>query len=200
MSPLILLAEDDENDAYFVHYALEKAGLSNPLFVAKDGQETLNYLNGTAPYNDREQYPLPGLLLLGLDMPGMDGFELLAWLNAHPGFNTLPIVVLTSSGRASDVQKAKDLGADDYRNKPAKFSDLVNLMAELHARWLIPHAAGPGVRSLTVLANLAPVPAAITVPTPNNGAAATVPAPSAAPTLSERTTKVASAADAHFAI
>jgi CheY-like chemotaxis protein len=134
--PLILVAEDDENDVFFLRRALLKAGFGNPLVALCDGQAAVDYLEGVGIYADRKTHPLPGLLLLDLKMPRKSGFEVLAWLNERPELSQFPVVVLSSSVLESDKQKALALGAVEYRVKPSKAQDLVQLIEELHSRWL----------------------------------------------------------------
>jgi CheY-like chemotaxis protein len=134
--PSILLAEDDPNDVFLLQLALEKARISNPLIITQDGQQAVSYLNGDGPFADRDKYPLPALLLLDLKMPGMDGFDVLAFLNRCQDLRGLPVVVLSSSDHPSDLEKARRLGVTDYRVKPQDFAALVELAQELHARWL----------------------------------------------------------------
>lgn len=76
-TPLILLAEDDPNDVFFMRRALQKAQIELPMQVVSDGQQAMDYLNGEGPFSDREQHPLPALMLLDLKMPFLDGFEVL---------------------------------------------------------------------------------------------------------------------------
>jgi CheY-like chemotaxis protein len=132
----ILLAEDDENDVFLMGRAFDRAGIPNPLFVVRNGQETIDYLAGTGVYAQRQQYPMPGLLLLDLKMPWMDGFDVLQWLRAHPEFDTLPVVVLTSSKLQADVDRSRQLGVYDYRVKPHEFDDLVRLLDDVRKCWL----------------------------------------------------------------
>jgi len=134
--PLILLAEDHPGDVFLMRFALGKAAIPNPLVVASDGQEAIDYLAGDGPYANRKTYPLPDLFLLDLKMPRLNGFDVLTWLKDRPEFDELPIVVLSSSDIEEDIQRAKELGADDYRVKPSGNEKLVKLLQELHARWL----------------------------------------------------------------
>ena len=136
--PLILLAEDDNDDVLLMRRALKKSAIENPVFVAHDGQEAIDYLEGEGPYADRTTYPLPGLLLLDLKMPRVDGFDVLAWVQDHAAFNDLPTVVLSGSDLEEDVVKAKKLGADDYRVKPGEPANLTEMVHQLHSRWLTP--------------------------------------------------------------
>jgi CheY-like chemotaxis protein len=132
----ILLAEDDKNDIFLMRRAFDNAGFHNPLHVVHNGQEVTNYLAGVGEYADRERYPLPGLLLLDLKMPLMDGFDVLAWLRGKEEFNTLPVVVLSSSKLDSDVGKSREMGVYDYRVKPQRFEDLVRLLDDVRRCWL----------------------------------------------------------------
>jgi CheY-like chemotaxis protein len=133
---LILLAEDHPDDVLLMRIALRKAALGWSLFVAKDGQEAIEYLAGEGPYADRKGYPFPSLLLLDLKMPRVNGFDVLGWLQHRPEFNELPIVVLSGSNIQADMNRAKELGADDYRVKPVGMENIVKMLQELHACWL----------------------------------------------------------------
>jgi CheY-like chemotaxis protein len=132
----ILLAEDDENDIFLMGRAFDRAGIHNPLFVVHNGQEAIDYLAGKGAFANREKHPLPGLLMLDLKMPWMDGFDVLAWLRKRPEFNTLPVVVLTSSKLQADIDKSREMGVYDYRVKPHEFEDLVRLVDDVRLCWL----------------------------------------------------------------
>jgi CheY-like chemotaxis protein len=132
----ILWAEDDEHERFFIRRALERSGVGNPVIAVEDGREAVDYLAGIGPYADRATHPLPGLLVLDLNMPKMSGLEVLAWLSTQPDFNELPVVVLSSSGLESDIKRAIELGADDFQVKPVEFERLVDIIRNLHSRWL----------------------------------------------------------------
>lgn len=132
----ILLAEDDENDIFLMGRAFDRAALPNPLFVVRNGQQVIDYLAGTGEYAQRDKFPLPGLVLLDLKMPWMDGFDVLKWLRTHSQFDTLPVVVLTSSKLQIDVDKSRQFGVYDYRVKPHEFEDLVRLLDDVRKCWL----------------------------------------------------------------
>jgi len=134
--PAVLAAEDEESDVFLLNMAFKQAGVPNPLTVVRDGEEAIAYLNGDAPYNDRSRHPLPGLLLLDLNMPRLNGFDVLSWLASHPDLKNLPAVVLSSSAQDSDIAKARTLGAVDYRVKPTGLNNLITLLQEIVPRWL----------------------------------------------------------------
>jgi CheY-like chemotaxis protein len=131
------MAEDDENDVFFVERAFKQAQIANPLHRVQDGEEAMAYLRGDGQYADRDKFPIPYLLLLDLKMPRKNGFEVLAWLKQQPGLKRLPVVVLTSSKEDPDVNRAYELGANTYLVKPVKFEGLVDMMKTLNLYWLI---------------------------------------------------------------
>jgi len=136
-SAAILLAEDDPDDVLLTQIALERARLANPLQVVRDGVEAIAYLAGEGAYVDRSHYPLPILLLLDLNMPRINGFQVLDWLRKHPVLYRLPVAVLTSSDHDPYIARAFALGADSYLIKPPNAEALLALVQRLHAYWLI---------------------------------------------------------------
>lgn len=132
----ILLAEDDDNDVFLMGRAFDRAKIPNPLFVVRNGQEAINYLSGKNEFAQRDKFPLPGLLLLDLKMPWMDGFDVLSWIRTQHKYDTLPVVVLTSSKLQSDIDRSRQLGVYDYRVKPHAFEDLVRLLDDVRLCWL----------------------------------------------------------------
>src|SRR4051794_26679926 len=114
---VILLAEDREDDILLIRKAFARAYIHNPLQVVRDGEEALAYLQGQGRYGNRDEYPLPELLLLDLKMPRMNGFEVIKWIRQQPGLSALRIVVLTSSDSIRDVNTAYRLGANSFMVK-----------------------------------------------------------------------------------
>jgi len=135
-APVILVAEDDPNDVFFLRRAFQKAQIKCQIFDVSNGQDAILYLQGVAPYSNRAAYPLPQLLLLDLKMPLMNGFDVLEWLRDRTELAQLPAVVLSSSGHDEDVSRARQLGARDYLVKPSDLSHLADLAREIAAQWL----------------------------------------------------------------
>jgi len=133
----VLLAEDDLDDVLLTQIAFEKARLANPLQVVRDGEEVLAYLKGEGQFGNRDRYPFPILLLLDLNMPKINGFEVLEWLKNHPVFHRMPVAIMTSSDHDPDATKAFELGADSYLIKPPDAEALLALVQRLHAYWMI---------------------------------------------------------------
>lgn len=132
---LILLVEDRDDDILLFRKALRYAGLTNPLFVVRDGVEACRYLAGVGKYSHHAEFPLPDLVVLDLKMPAMDGFELLAWIRENPALNALRVVILSSSGEAADIDEACGCGANAYLVKPSDFHEYVDLARELANHW-----------------------------------------------------------------
>jgi CheY-like chemotaxis protein len=132
----ILCAEEEENDAFFLQRAFRQAAVPNPLIVVPDGQAAIDYCSASGQYTNREEYPLPCLLLLDLNMPKKSGLEVLKWIRAQPSFCTLPVVVVTSSTQDVDLHRAYIQGANAYLVKPAKPNDLIVMVKAINDFWL----------------------------------------------------------------
>jgi len=128
----ILVVEDNPDDVFFLQQALKKAAVSSRLDAVCDGLEALAYLKGDAAYSDRAAYPFPDVLLLDLNMPRMNGFEVLQWIRQNPRCARLVVHVFTASSREEDVQRAYDLGANSYVTKPSRVDELVALVTAMH--------------------------------------------------------------------
>jgi len=133
---VILIAEDEEDYVILLRKAFAQAGIRNPLYVVSTGQEMIAYLKGDGQYANREEYPLPDLLLLDLKLPGFSGLEIIGWIRSHPGLAGLRVVVLTSSEEMRDVNDAYRLGANSFLLKPYDFTDLVYLAKMIEVYWL----------------------------------------------------------------
>src|SRR5882724_11111509 len=112
--PIILLAEDIEDDVILIERAFRKARIAVPLMAVRDGEEAICYLSGFGRFADRTQFPFPDLLLLDLKLPIRDGFEVLRWIQTQPELKKLPVIVLTQSDRIKDANEAYRLGAYSF--------------------------------------------------------------------------------------
>jgi CheY-like chemotaxis protein len=139
---VILLAEDTEDDVLLIRRALFKGGVSNPVQVVRNGAEAISYLKGEAEFTDRDEYPLPELMLLDLKMPIVDGFEVLRWVRRQPLLAALRVLVLTSSDSLRDVNLAYRLGANSFLVKPFEFEDCLQLGQAIREYWLGHNLAG----------------------------------------------------------
>ena len=120
----ILLVDDSENDLRLMRVGFEKAEFNNPLQTARNGEEAITYLKGEGVYGDRNQYPLPAVMLLDLNMPMKNGFDVLHWVRTQPSLQRVSIVILTASMRTEDVKQAFELGAHSFLVKPATIEKL----------------------------------------------------------------------------
>ena len=132
----LLLVEDTQSDVFFMKRAMKVVGVTHPLHVVEDGQQALDYLQGAGPFADRGQFPLPCLILLDLKLPQVPGLEVLEWIRARPGLETIPVVVFTSSSLDDDIDRAYRLGANSYLVKPMSLDALVEVVKGINDYWL----------------------------------------------------------------
>jgi len=126
-----LIIEDNPDDVFALKWALKKANILNPVQIASDGKEGLDYMSGEGIYADREEYPLPCLLFLDLKLPYVNGFEILEWIRQQPELASLAVVVLSGSDEARDHLRATQLNASYYLVKPAMPSDIARIIAAI---------------------------------------------------------------------
>ena len=134
--PAILYVEDEKSDVLLLRVAFTRAGLTNPVHVAVDGAQAIDYLAGNGPFADRDQHPLPAFVLLDLNLPKKSGFEVLSWIRQQPQFSSLPVVIYTSSVGLIDKGTARLLGATDYFVKRSGVTRIAELVRSLAERWL----------------------------------------------------------------
>ncbi len=132
----ILMADDDEDDRLLTQDALAESRVLNELHFVEDGVELLEYLERKGKFEDKSISPRPGLILLDLNMPRMDGREALQAIKAHPNLKGIPVVILTTSKQEEDMVKGYNLGAASYITKPVTFDGLVELMKTLGKYWV----------------------------------------------------------------
>jgi CheY-like chemotaxis protein len=131
----ILIADDDADDCMMAKEALDECRLANPVDFVEDGVELLAYLRGQGRYSAVPK-PRPGLIILDLNMPKMDGREALGQIKADPMLRRIPVVVMTTSKAEEDIYRTYDLGVNSFITKPVTFDGLVNVMRAMGAYWI----------------------------------------------------------------
>ena len=131
----MLLVDDSEDDLSLMKHACHAARFRATLHTVNSGEEAIAYLSGEGAYADRGKFPLPVVMVLDLNMPRENGFEVLAWVRAQPGLKRLAVIVLTASSRPEDVEMAFDSGASSYLVKPATMAALIAMICCLRD-WL----------------------------------------------------------------
>ena len=134
-SVVILLAEDDPDDRLLTMRALKKNRLANPIQVVEDGEQLIDYLYRRGSYAEPGAAPRPGLILLDLNMPRMDGREALQEIKADPDLRRIPVVVLTTSQAEVDILQSYDLGVNAFVTKPVTFEGLATAIKVLGDFW-----------------------------------------------------------------
>jgi len=137
MQKEILLVEDNPDDVELTRIAFEEAKVGNLLHVVSDGAEALDYLFARGKHADREPAALPSLVLLDLNLPKVDGREVLQAIRANPATHKLPVVVLTTSAEPFDVDATYALGVNSYIRKPVDFEQFVWAVKQVGLYWLV---------------------------------------------------------------
>ncbi len=133
----VLHVDDDPNDTELLRAAVRKAEIELTLHNVEDAEHAMAYLNGEGVFADRRTYQLPGLILLDLKMPRVNGFEVLKWIREHPKLHAIPVIVLSGSELQDDIHQAYASGANSYLVKPLGFEALVQMVRNLHATWVL---------------------------------------------------------------
>ena len=148
MKHYYLVADDDQDTQFLIRKAFGNLGLSVPLQFVNDGEEVIDYLEGRGGFNDRETYPMPGLILLDLKMPRKNGLDVLEWIRESP-FREIVVVMFSGSDVETDVREAYRLGVNSFIHKPTSFSDFQHVLSAVHHYWFgcnyIPCIAGDGL-------------------------------------------------------
>ena len=132
----ILMADDDPDDQMLTKDAFEECRLSNDLRFVNDGEKLMDYLCRRGDFENPEESPRPGLILLDLNMPRKDGREALEEIKSDPDLRRIPIVVLTTSKAEEDILKSYDLGINSFIVKPVSFEGLVEVVKTLGKYWI----------------------------------------------------------------
>ena len=138
----ILYVEDDANDVFFVIRAVRQAFADASLKIVTSGSEAIAYLSGAGKYSDRAHHPIPNLILLDLNMPGMSGADVLKWVRGTASVASIPVVILSSSGRKLDMDQTAKFGANSYMVKPASLDELIPMIQSLKNFWTEHSVAG----------------------------------------------------------
>jgi two-component system response regulator len=134
-SPTILVVEDNVDDYEATIRSFKAAHLHNPIHWSKSGREALDYLEHVGTYADRSTDPTPALVLLDLNMPGLDGRRVLAAVKGNQLLKRIPIIILTTSGDERDVTQCYELGASTYIQKPVDFDGLIEAVSRIKDYW-----------------------------------------------------------------
>lgn len=130
----ILIAEDNEDDILLIREAFEEVNMINRVAVVRDGEEALAYLRGEGPFKES---PLPGMVLLDINMPKKTGLEVLTEIKADLRFRALPVVMLTVSERDEDIIRSFEAGACSYIRKPVTFTRFITVVKEFEMYWTL---------------------------------------------------------------
>ena len=129
----ILLVEDNPNDIEITRRALERGQVKNELTIARAGQEALDILFERVEGDGS----LPGLILLDLNLPKVDGREVLSRIKTHPQLKRIPVIVLTTSTREEDIVRTYDLGVNTFISKPVRFEDFIKVVSAIQEYWIV---------------------------------------------------------------
>lgn len=138
MRKFILIAEDDADDRFLLRTAFEERGYDDHLIFVENGIELMNYLGEIQNQNAARIFP--EFILLDLNMPKMDGREVLQKLKEHKAFKSIPVVVYSTTKNEGEMKKCYELGADLYIVKPSRFDSLLQTVDDLHSHWSHPHS------------------------------------------------------------
>jgi len=132
---IVLLAEDDEHDIVATKRAWKKHHIANPLYIVNNGEECLDYLHRRGKYSEQGAAPRPGILLLDIKMPKMDGLAVLEHIRKDGELRHLPIIILTTSKAEEDRVRSYDLGVNAYIVKPVGFENFSEAVRTISLFW-----------------------------------------------------------------
>jgi len=131
----ILLVEDNPDHVILTKMVFEKYNVANKVYVATDGAEAIDFIYHRGKYDNGNNSPRPGLILLDVKLPKMDGFEVLKQLKGDPEYSSIPVVMLTTSSRDEEIVRGYAEGANSYVTKPVKFSEFAEKVKSIGLYW-----------------------------------------------------------------
>jgi CheY-like chemotaxis protein len=131
----ILLVEDNPDDIDITKRALREAKVINKLWIVRDGQEALDFLRNEGEYRDPSACPRPGLILLDINLPKVNGIDVLKAIKDDPKLKRIPVVMLTVSKRDEDIIKSYNCGCNSFIQKPVNFENFVEVVKEISLYW-----------------------------------------------------------------
>jgi CheY-like chemotaxis protein len=132
---VVLMAEDDEHDIVATKRAWKKHHVANPLYIVNDGEACLDYLYGKGKYGEPGAAPRPGIVLLDIKMPKLDGLSVLKQIRGDKALRRLPVIILTTSKAEEDRFRSYDLGANAYIVKPVGFENFSEAVRMINLFW-----------------------------------------------------------------
>jgi two-component system, response regulator len=136
LTPDFLIVEDNPHDAELTLLVLRKQGLAERTFIVRDGAEACEFLFGSGRYEHRKQSPQLKFILLDLKLPKLNGFEVLERIRASEAFNTVPVIIYSSSAVPNDIKLAYSLGANSYLVKPIGYKEHTKSITDTVDYWL----------------------------------------------------------------
>ena len=133
----ILLVEDNPDDITITKKAMKEAKVANELFVVRDGQEALDFLQHRGAYQDPAASPKPGLILLDINLPKVNGLDVVGQIKRDPDLKRIPVIMLTVSKRDEDIVKSYENGCNSFLQKPVEFDKFVQLIKEIGLYWAV---------------------------------------------------------------
>ncbi len=138
-----MVIEDEEAHAQLTQRAIRKSGNVNHIDIVYDGEQGLDYLFNRGKYEDKSRFPCPGLVLLDIKLPGIDGIEVLREIKKHPELRKIPVIMLTTSEREEDMARAYGCHANSYITKPVGFREFEEKIGQLDFYWMIINESPP---------------------------------------------------------